>query len=190
MSLFFVGDKGILDDKKLSSNDKIVYLKLVSYMNRDTGSCYPRQATIGKAINLSRATVYRSITRLAKLGYIKITRKSSTNEYYLRRQLSLENARKKHIKDNYASKSSNYASQVQGINKTIYNYSKFNNRNFYNKSFSSPPIADHSKSILRYQGKELKYTGTEDHYIKYKDKDGNIYQKHKFKNVPIEKINP
>ena len=90
MSLFFVADRKVLDDDKLSSNDKVIYYKLVSYMNRHTGSCFPRHATISKAIGLSRSTIYRSILHLAKLGYVKVTRKSSTNEYHLPKQTILE----------------------------------------------------------------------------------------------------
>jgi predicted transcriptional regulator len=192
MSLFFVADNKVLDDARLSSNDKVIYLKLVSYMNRHTGSCFPRHATISKAIGLSRSTIYRSILHLAKLGYVKINRKSSTNEYHLPKQVILENTRKKLIVDNYVSNKSNYVSSLTDINKTKYNYyrGKNNYRNSYNrKSFSSTGVANHSKRIFEHKGEKYKNDGEWGDYLEFRRESGKRIKVHKFKNL-VEEITP
>ena len=190
MSLFFVADRKVLDDDKLSSNDKVIYYKLVSYMNRHTGSCFPRHATISKAIGLSRSTIYRSVLHLAKLGYVKVKRKSSTNEYYLPKQVILENARKKLIVDNYVSNNSNNVSGVTDINKTKYNYyRRKNNRNYYNRSYSDRGVANHTIKTFVYKGETYKNIGEEGHFMEFSGKDGKRIKVHKFKNL-IEAIKP
>ena len=190
MSLFFVADNKVLDDDKLSSNDKVIYYKLVSYMNRHTGSCFPRHATISKAIGLSRSTIYRSILHLAKLGYVKVKRKSSTNEYYLPKQVILENARKKLIVDNYVSNRSNNVSSLTDINKTKYNYYRNkNNRNYYNRSYSDRGVANHTIKTFVYKGETYKNIGEEGHFMEFSGKDGKRIRKHKFKDI-IEVIKP
>ena len=187
MSLFFVADNKVLDDDKLSSNDKVIYYKLVSYMNRHTGSCFPRHATISKAIGLSRSTIYRSILHLAKLGYVKVKRKSSTNEYYLPKQVILENARKKLIVDNYVSNRSNNVSSLTDINKTTNNYYRNkNNRNFYNRSYSNRGVANHTPKTFVYKGETYKNVGEEGHFMEFSGKDGKKIKKHKFKDIVIE----
>jgi len=192
MSLFFVADNKVLDDVRLSSNDKIIYLKLVSYMNRHTGSCYPRHATISKAIGLSRSTIYRSILHLAKLGYVKITRKSSTNEYHLPKQVILENTRKKLIVDNYVSNRSNNVSVVTDINKTKYNYyrGKNNYRNNYNRSsFARTGVANHSRRTFEHKGESYKNDGEWGDYLEFRSESGKRIKVHKFKNL-VEEITP
>ena len=190
MSLFFVADNKVLDDDKLSSNDKVIYYKLVSYMNRHTGSCFPRHATISKAIGLSRSTIYRSVLHLAKLGYVKVKRKSSTNEYYLPKQVILENARKKLIVDNYVSNRSNNVSPLTDINKTKYNYYRNkNNRNYYNRSYSDRGVANHTIKTFVYKGETYKNIGEEGHFMEFSGKDGKRIRKHKFKDI-IEVIKP
>ena len=192
MSLFFVGDNKILDDNRLSSNDKVIYLKLESYMNRHTGSCFPRHATFSKAIGLSRSTIYRSILHLAKLGYVKITRKSSTNEYHLPKQTILENARKKLIVDNYVSNKSNNVSLLTDINKTKYNYyrGKNNYRNNYNRSsFASGGVANHSIKHFEYKGEKYDSIGEEGHFMEFQNKSGKRIRVHKFKSL-VEAIKP
>ena len=190
MSLFFVADNKVLDDDKLSSNDKVIYYKLVSYMNRHTGSCFPRHATISKAIGLSRSTIYRSVLHLAKLGYVKVKRKSSTNEYYLPKQVILENARKKLIVDNYVSNRSNNVSSLTDINKTTNNYYRNkNNRNFYNRSYSNRGVANHTPKTFVYKGETYNNIGEEGHFMEFSGKDGKKIRKHKFKDI-IEVIKP
>ena len=190
MSLFFVADNKVLDDDKLTSNDKVIYYKLVSYMNRHTGSCFPRHATISKAIGLSRSTIYRSVLHLAKLGYVKVKRKSSTNEYYLPKQVILENARKKLIVDNYVSNRSNNVSSLTDINKTKYNYYRNkNNRNYYNRSYSDRGVANHTIKTFVYKGETYKNIGEEGHFMEFSGKDGKRIRKHKFKDI-IEVIKP
>ena len=186
MSLFFVADNKILDDPKLSSNDKVIYFKLVSYMNRKTGSCFPRHATISKAIGLSRSTIYRSCLHLAKLGYIRIVRKSSTNEYHLPRQVELESYRKKYIVDNYVSKDSNNVSGVTDINKRHINYNTYKNkfRRFNNRPFNSQGgLVLHKPLTFEYKGELYKERGTIDMWYEMESKSGKRIRKHKYKNT-------
>jgi hypothetical protein len=158
-------------------------------MNRHTGSCFPRHATISKAIGLSRSTIYRCTLHLAKLGYVKITRKSSTNEYYLPKQVILENTRKKQIVDNYVSNKSNYVSSLTDINKTNNNYyrGKNNYRYNYNRASVYTPAA---KQTIEYQGEKYIECGREGHYVEYQNKNGKRIKKHTFKkDEPIKKFN-
>lgn len=190
MSLFFIGDRSVLDDQKLTPNDKVIYFKLVSYMNRHSGSCFPRHATISKAIGLSRSTIYRSILNLAKLGYVRVTRKSSTNEYHLPKQVLLQDTRKKTIVDNYVSNKSNYVSGETDITKTKYNYyRKNNNRNYYNRSTYSRGVANHPITTFIYKGRKLDAIGEEGYFTEFRDTNGDTIRKHKFKDI-IEVIKP
>ena len=190
MSLFFIGDNNVLNDQELTPNDKVIYFKLVSYMNRHSGSCFPRHATISKAIGLSRSTIYRSVLNLAKLGYVRVTRKSSTNEYHLPKQVLLQDTRKKTIVDNYVSNKSNYVSGETDINKTKYNYyRKNNNRNFYNRTSYSRGVANHPMKTLMYKGRKLSSIGEEGHFHEFRDDNGDKIRKHKFKDI-LEVIKP
>ena len=98
MSLFFVGDRNIIFNKKLSAIDKIVYFALVCYMGKKDGKAYPRYATLKKETGLSRSSIHRAISNLAKQKLITIKRLSSTNLYLLTQQLELEKLRLNRVK--------------------------------------------------------------------------------------------
>ena len=187
MSLFFVSDLTVLKDVRVSNSDYRVYSCLVSFMNKETGICYPRHSTISKAIGMSRTAIYRSIKHLAKLGYVTIKRRSSTNEYYLSRQLNLQETRKKSIM--FQQRASD-VSKTTGINKTNnINYNRFNKYNNYQRDKYSPPTtANHSKSTIEYQGEKYEYCGEFNNYIEYLNKRGDKVAKHKWKDEPIKKF--
>ena len=90
MSLFFIGDRNIIFNKRLSAIDKIVYFALVCYMGKRDGKAYPRYATLKKETGLSRSSIQRSIKSLAKQKLITVKRLTSTNLYLLTQQLELE----------------------------------------------------------------------------------------------------
>ena len=61
------------------------------------------------------------------------------------------------------------------IKPSYYNYNtrKSNNRNsYYRKSFSQPPVANHSKLVIEYKGDKYKYIGTENPWIELENKEG------------------
>ena len=186
MSLFFVSDLTVLKDVRVSNSDYRVYSCLVSYMNKETGICYPRHATISKAIGMSRTAIYRCIQHLAKLGYVTVKRRSSTNEYYLSQQLKLQEIRKKSIRSNYATSD---VPNTTDINKTNnINYNRNRKYNSYQRARYSPPAANHSKSTIEYQGNQYEYCGEFGNYIEYRNKKGGKVAKHKWKDEPIKKF--
>ena len=183
MSIFFVGDLNVLKNKKLSPIEKSVYFCLVSYMNRETGKCFPRYATISKDLGISRTSIHRAVHRLAKLHLLTIKRLSSTNEYLLTQQKLLEELRIKRVKSKF--ETSDVPNSNVLIKPSYYNYNtrKSNNSNsYYRKSFSRTPIADHSKLTIKYKGDKYKYIGTEDHWIELENNAGKRILKHKFNN--------
>jgi len=186
LSLFFVSDLAVLKDVRVTNQDYRVYSCLVSYMNKETGICYPRHATISKAIGMSRTAIYRCIQHLAKLGYVTVKRRSSTNEYYLSQQLKLQEIRKKSIRSNYATSD---VSNTTDINKTNnINYNRNRKYNSYQRARYSPPAANHSKSTIEYEGEQYEYIAEFGNYIEYRSKKGNKVAKHKWKDEPIKKF--
>ena len=187
MSLFFIGDLNILKDKRVSDSDYRVYCCLTSYMNKESGICYPRHATISKAIGKSRTSIYRSILHLAKLGYVTVKRRSSTNEYFLSQQLKLQETRKKNIM--FHQRSSDVANSTD-INKTNnINYNKFKKYNSYQRARYSPPTAKHSGTSIEYNGEQYEYIAEYGDSIEYRNKNGDKIAKHKWKkDEPIKKF--
>lgn len=63
-------DSHILNDKRLSSTDKLMYGLIRSFANK--GSCWASNKTMGDLIGLSSSVVSRSVSRLKKLEYITV----------------------------------------------------------------------------------------------------------------------
>ena len=187
MSLFYVGDVEVLKDVRVTNQDFRVYTCLVSYMNKETGICYPRHATISKAIGMSRTAIYRCILHLAKLGYVTVKRRSSTNEYYLPQQLKLQEIRKNNIRSTFATSD---VSKTTDINKTNnINYNRFKKYNSYQRARYSPPTAKHSGTSIEYEGEQYEYCAEFGNYIEYRNKNGDKVAKHKWKkDEPIKKF--
>ena len=187
MSLFYISDLAVLKDVRVTNQDFRVYSCLVSFMNKETGICYPRHETISKAIGMSRTAIYRCIKHLAKLGYVTVKRRSSTNEYYLSQQLKLQEIRKKSISSKYATSD---VSKTTDINKTNnINYKRFNKYNSYQRAKYSPPTANHSQTTIEYEGNKYEYIAEESEWIEYRNKNGDKIAKHKWKvNEPIKKF--
>ena len=187
MSLFYVGDVEVLKDVRVTNQDFRVYTCLVSYMNKETGICYPRHATISKAIGMSRTAIYRCVLHLAKLGYVTVKRRSSTNEYYLPQQLKLQEVRKNRIRSKYETDN---VPNTTDINKTINitnRYKKFNNS--YQRARYSPPTAKHSGTSIEYEGEQYEYIAEYGDSIEYRNKKGEVIAKHKYKkDEPIKKF--
>lgn len=62
----------IIKDKKTSSNEKVIYMYLLSLYNDVKKCSYSSIETISKEVNISITTVKKSIKNLVKLGYMKI----------------------------------------------------------------------------------------------------------------------
>jgi len=184
MSLFFVGDRNIIFNKKLSAIDKIVYFALVCFMNGKTGKAYPRYSTIRKETGLSRSSIQRAILNLAKQKLITVKRLSSTNLYLLTQQVELEKLRLNRVKSLTGTRE--VSNRHTLIKPYISNYTKFNNRNTYNRSFSNRGVAKHT---IEYEGETYTECGREGHYVEYRNKKGNLIRKHTFKkDEPIKKF--
>jgi hypothetical protein len=185
MSYYFMGDPNILHEKRLTSNDKIVYFTLVSFMKKEDGIAFPRYATISKRCGLSRSSIQKSVKHLAKLKFITLKRLQSTNQYLLSQQLALETLIKKKQKMMLSGTSESYNRRVliKPYNYTNTRYK--NNVNNYHKSNSLPPTTE--KPILVYKGKTYRESGKEGYWNEYKSDDGDLIRKHSFKNT-IEEV--
>lgn len=59
----------LLEDKKIPKTAKVVYMYLLFCAGKD-GKCFPKQATIGKATDMSVRTVRRAIAKLVELKVV------------------------------------------------------------------------------------------------------------------------
>ena len=177
MSLYFVGDLNILADTKLTALDKLVYFALVSYMNKDSGKCFPRYETIKKRLGSSAGvrSIQRSCKNLARHKYITIKRLSSSNLYLLTRQLELEKVIKKRVIS--LSGSSDRYNRRLLIKPSLYNQSKFNRK----REFISAPQLE--KQSIEHKKETYKESGREGHWIEYMSDKGKKIRKHSFKNI-------
>lgn len=181
---FFIGDISILEDPRLTATDLKVYFTLVSYMNRDTGKCFPRKATLGKKINLSLRTISRSINKLLALGFMTSKRLSSTNEYTLSKHADfLANSL---LFKRYATSGTPDRSNMSAINKTITN-KLYNNNSYYNnfnrpQSISNTPLGTLSRKDLKYLNKQLFFSYAEGTTDFFKDSEGCLYSKNRVTN--------
>jgi hypothetical protein len=184
---FFIGDIDILEDERLSANDKLVYFALACYMNRATGTCFPRMATIAKRVGLSRSAVSRAVTHLQSLKVISKKRLSSTNEYSMIRQNLLLKSNR--IREMSPIATTDVANSSILIRPNIYNqnrgYRKYNN--YKDNNFSNMGGLINSVNItIKYNNKDLKLIGTEGLDEFYKDKEGKRYRKNKVDNKIVE----
>ena len=185
MSLFFIGDRDIIFNKRLSAIDKIVYFALVCYMGKRDGKAYPRYATLKNKTGLSRSSIQRSIKSLAKQKLITVKRLTSTNLYLLTQQLELEKLRLNRVKSLTETGDSSHRDLL--IKPYIYNQYKSNNRKNYNRASVYTPAA---KQTIEYQGEKYIECGREGHYVEYQNKNGKRIKKHTFKkDEPIKKFN-
>lgn len=183
MSLFSICDNNALIDKDLTSTEFRVYMCLVRYMNRETGICYPRYRTIQKDLGLSRSVVYRAICNLSKLGYVFKKRRSSTNEYLLSKQKTLQEKRLKTIRVNYDTSN---VSNMTSINKTK-NTNQYSSR-YHNRHITRTPQLGNPINRIYFEGEYYKECGREGNYIEYSNDKGKKIKKHTFKKEPILKL--
>tara|TARA_Y100001949_G_C15986090_1_gene330648 strand:- start:126 stop:734 length:609 start_codon:yes stop_codon:yes gene_type:complete len=177
MSLYYVGDLNILADTKLTALDKLVYFALVSYMNKDSGKCFPRYETIKKRLGSSAGvrSIQRSCKNLARHKYITIKRLSSSNLYLLTRQLELEKVIKKRVISlSGSSDRSNRRLLIKPYNLTN---SRFNRK----REFISAPQLE--KQFIEHKKEIYKESGREGPWIEYRSDKGKKIRKHSFKNI-------
>lgn len=172
---FFVADENILKSKLLKPADKLVYYALVSFYNRKTKVCYPRVQTIANRIGFDKRTVYRSIARLKKLGFINTTRKQSTLEYRLplhEKLLSTDTYSR------YDKKHNSDMTQVSSINKTKYikPYSNYSYRNSYSQNSTFLPSQNKD---IEFNNIKLRFYASEGIFDQFRDSDGNEYVKNR-----------
>jgi hypothetical protein len=184
---FFIGDIDILEDERLSANDKLVYFALACYMNRATGTCFPRMATIAKRVGISRCAVSRAVTHLQSLKIISKKRLSSTNEYSLERQNLLLNSNRIRVMSpkattDVANSSILIRPNIYNQNTGYRNYNSYKNNNFSNRG----GLIDTVNITIKYNNKDLKLVGSEGLEEFYKDKEGKRYRKNKLNNKIVE----
>lgn len=81
MSLAIVSET-VYSDTRLSAADLRVLLSLISFTSRDTPRCWPSRQAIGNRCNItSPDRISKIISRLKKLGWIKVTDRPGSNLY-------------------------------------------------------------------------------------------------------------
>ena len=76
-------DKNILTDKRLSSNDRIVYFALVALLDEYKERSSFQYIEISKLIGLARSSIQKSTHHLNRIKLIKKIRKSNGCKYIL-----------------------------------------------------------------------------------------------------------
>lgn len=67
----------LITDTNITSNEFRIYIYLLSLYNENKKCAYPSMETISNKLNISIATVKRSIKRLVELGYMVIEKRKS-----------------------------------------------------------------------------------------------------------------
>ena len=80
------------DVAKMGPHAATVYLVIKSHTNFSTGRAFPSRETIAEKSGVSLAQVKRSLTTLASLGYLTITKKGRGNSYTLREKIEVQDA--------------------------------------------------------------------------------------------------
>lgn len=75
-------NKAILDNRKLTASEKIIYFALAYYANNDTQEAYPSTNKIAKLVDVSPRTVTRSVKKLSKLKIIGRVRRTGKSTIY------------------------------------------------------------------------------------------------------------
>lgn len=74
----------VIQDERLTPNDKLVYLGLVMHADTVTGLCWPSIPTLADYIKSKERTVQRSLQALEDAGYVEVERRrGKSNRYYL-----------------------------------------------------------------------------------------------------------
>lgn len=68
-----------LDSDKLTKSDKMVFIAIKSFANNETKQAYPSLATISRISEVSLPQVRRSITKMQKMGILKV--EARTDDY-------------------------------------------------------------------------------------------------------------
>ena len=76
-------DKNILTDKRLSSNDRIVYFALVALLDEYKDRSSFQYIEISKLIGLARSSIQRSTIHLSRIKLIKKIQKGNGCKYIL-----------------------------------------------------------------------------------------------------------
>lgn len=63
-----------LRDASISTTAKVLYWLLIGYLNRRTGRCNPKRATLAKRLRVSESTVTRSMRELRRAGWVQSKR--------------------------------------------------------------------------------------------------------------------
>ncbi len=76
----------VLMDKRLSSNDKILYALLLMYAWQD-GECFPGQERLGDDMDCNRKTLMSCMKHLVSVKLVKVNRRGlgKSNVYHIRR---------------------------------------------------------------------------------------------------------
>lgn len=74
--------KEVLASKKINASDKLVYSALAYYSNQKSQSCYPSYDTLAELINISRRTVYSSISKLRRFKFIAVVKDEGKVNHY------------------------------------------------------------------------------------------------------------
>ena len=70
-SVYVLTPVSLLDAQGIGPAAKLVYQRLMAHLNRKTGQCNPRLATLAKELDVSESTVKRAVKTLREAGAIR-----------------------------------------------------------------------------------------------------------------------
>jgi DNA-binding MarR family transcriptional regulator len=74
----------LIEDPRLTSKDKIVYMSIKSFC-WNSKKCWPSAELIAERINMSRPNIFKHIQKLEELGYLSIKREvNKSNKYEIK----------------------------------------------------------------------------------------------------------
>jgi len=84
-------------DRRLSATDFRVAYRLLSYMNAESGACFPKQETIADDVGVTDRTIRHSLVNLRACGWLKIEERQLPNgrgksNFYLFEDATVGNA--------------------------------------------------------------------------------------------------
>lgn len=82
MKNWFFVENEVVDDKRLSACDVIVYVVLARYASSDGGECFPSISTLVETARMSRQGIINAIRVLEKYGYLKKEKRKKENGAY------------------------------------------------------------------------------------------------------------
>jgi DNA-binding transcriptional regulator YhcF (GntR family) len=84
-------DYEIIDDKQLTSSDKIVYMTMARFVDNETQECFPSNKKLAEMTGLTTRTIINAVKHLEDGGYIEVDRAFGRINYYQLNEIPVKN---------------------------------------------------------------------------------------------------